>query len=60
MRDGRCAGEGQFEGGFEQEAAEDHEVVSVAVLRLHDLHGLDRAVAHARAGFGEERGGVGI
>ena len=34
--------------------------MSVAVLGLHDLHGLDRGCGHAGAGFGEERGRVGV
>ena len=41
MRESGGAGECEFESRFEEKAAEDHEVVAVAVLRLHDLDGLD-------------------
>lgn len=36
MGEGCRSGEGEFEGLFEQEAAEDHEVVPVPILGLHD------------------------
>jgi hypothetical protein len=38
VRKGGSAAEGEFEGLLEEEAAEDHEVVSVAVFGLHN-HG---------------------
>ena len=37
VADGGGAGEGEFEGCFEEKAAEDHEVVAVPVLGLHYL-----------------------
>ena len=41
MAVGTCAGEGEFESGFEEETAKDHEVVAVAILGLHNLDGLN-------------------
>jgi hypothetical protein len=35
-----------LEGGFQEETAKDHEVVAVAVLRLHYLDGLDLRGGH--------------
>ncbi len=60
MRDGRGAGEGQLEGGLEEEAAEDHEVVAVAVLGLHDLDRVHLGLLHEGGGGGLPgwRGGV--
>lgn len=46
MREGRGAAEGELEGLFEKEATEDHEVVAVAVLGLHDHGGFEHGVAH--------------
>lgn len=42
------AAERELERGFEQEAAEDHEAVSVAVLRLHDARRLQARCRHAQ------------
>ena len=60
MRHGRRTRKGQFKRTLEQEAAKDHEVVSIAVLRLHDLHRLDLGALHpdGRGGFASR--GVGI
>lgn len=41
-----CSAESEFERGFEEVAAKDHEVVAVAVLRLHDLRGGQGSVGH--------------
>ena len=60
MRHGRRARERQLESRLEQEAAEDHKVVAVAVLRLHDLHGLDLGRGHPEGGGGLARRGVRI
>lgn len=46
MCEGGCGGEGELEGLFEEEAAEDHEVVSVSELRLHDGCGLEAGGVH--------------
>lgn len=46
MGEGGCAAEGEFEGLLEEEAAEDHEVVAVAVLGLHYLGGVDAGAVH--------------
>jgi len=46
MRDCRGAGEGKLEGGLEEESTEDHEIVAVAVLRLHYLDGLYAGGVH--------------
>ena len=57
--EGGGAGEGEFEGGFEQETAKDHEVVPVAVLRLHDLGAVDGGFGHGgRVGRALERVGL--
>ncbi len=46
MGEGGGAAKGEFEGGFEEVAAEDHEVVAVAVLGLHDLGGGECGAGH--------------
>jgi hypothetical protein len=46
VREGGGAGECQLEGLLEEVAAEDHEVVAVAVLGLHDLRRVERCPAH--------------
>jgi hypothetical protein len=43
---GCCGCESEFEGLFEEEAAKDHEVVSVAVLGLHDGRGFELGSIH--------------
>lgn len=59
---GECGGarEGQLKGGFEEEAAEDHEVVAVTVLGLHDLHGLDLGGGHPEGVVWFPSRGVGV
>lgn len=46
MRECRSCCEGEFEGLLEEEATEDHEVVTIAVLRLHDCGGLEARRVH--------------
>lgn len=46
MGEGGGGAEGELEGGFEEVAAENHEVVAVAVLRLHDLGGMQGGGRH--------------
>ena len=46
MGEGRGAAEGQLEGLFQEETTEDHEVVEVAILGLHDHGGFENCVAH--------------
>ena len=60
MRESCCAAESQFEGLFEEEAAEDHEVVPVAVLGLHYLGGIDAGGGHIEGVLGFAGGEVGI
>ena len=60
MGEGCCAAESEFEGLFEQEAAEDHEVVPVAVLRLHYLGGIDAGGGHIEGVLGFAGGEVGV
>lgn len=60
MGKGSGAAEGEFEGGFEEVAAEDHEVVAVAVLRLHDLGGGERGAGHVVGVRGFAEGIVGV
>lgn len=59
---GECGGaaEGELEGLFEEEAAEDHEVVAVAVLGLHDLGGVDAGAVHEGYVFRFSDGDVGV
>lgn len=52
VREGRGAAERELERLLEQVSAEDHEVVSVAVLGLHDLRGTQRRVGHVDNMFG--------
>ena len=58
MREGCGAGEGQLKGLFEEEAAEDHEVVPVAVLGLHYLGGVNACLIHECHVLGLSDGGV--
>ncbi len=60
MGEGGGAAEGEFEGGFEEVAAEDHEVVPVAVLRLHYLGGGERGAGHVVGVWGFAEGVVGV
>lgn len=60
MREGGCAAKGEFEGLLEEEAAEDHEVVAVAVLGLHYLGGVDAGAVHVDDVVGFAGGVVGI
>lgn len=46
VRKSGCTAESEFEGGFEEVAAEDHEVVAVAVLGLHYLRGGEGCGGH--------------
>ena len=54
MRECGRTAKGKLEGLFQQETAEDHEVVPVAVLGLHDLGGLELGTRHVHDvwGFG--------
>lgn len=60
MGEGCCAAEGEFEGCFEEVAAEDHEVVAVAVLGLHDLGGVEGCGGHVVGVEGFAEGVVGV
>lgn len=46
MREGRGASKCELESRFEKKAAEDHEVVPITVLRLHDSNTLDLGGGH--------------
>lgn len=52
-----CGAEREFEGGFEEVAAKDHEAVAVAILWLHDLGGGQGGVGHV-VGVGRFAKGV--
>ena len=58
MRESCCAAESEFEGLLEEEPAEDHEVVPVAVLGLHYLGGMDTGRGHVEGVLGLARGDV--
>ena len=60
MGESCCAAESEFEGLFEEEAAEDHEVVSVAVLGLHYLGGIDAGGGHVESVLGFAGREVGV
>ena len=60
MGESCCAAESQFEGLFEKEAAEDHEVMPIAVLGLHYLGGIDAGGGHIEGVLGFAGGEVGI
>ena len=60
MGEGSGAAEGEFEGGFEEVAAEDHEVVAVAVLGLHDLGGGECGAGHIVGLWGFAEGVIGV
>lgn len=60
MGESCCAAESEFEGLFEQKAAEDHEVVPVAVLGLHYLGGVDAGGGHVKGVLGFAGGEIGI
>lgn len=57
---GECssAAECKFESRFQQVAAEDHEVVTVAVLGLHDLGGVEGCGGHVVGVWGFAEGAV--
>ena len=60
MGESRCAAESEFEGLFEQEAAEYHEVVSITILGLHYLSGINAGGGHIECVLGFAGGEVGV
>lgn len=60
MGESCCAAESEFEGLFKEEAAEDHEVVTVAVLGLHYLGGIDAGSGHIEGVLRFSGGEVGV
>ena len=60
MGESCCAAESEFEGLLEEETAEDHEVVPVAVLGLHYLGGIDASGGHIEDVFGFAGREVGV
>ena len=60
MGESCCAAESEFEGLFEKEAAEDHEVVSITVLGLHYLRSIDACGRHIESVLGFAGGKVGV
>ena len=60
MGESRCAAESEFKSLFEKEAAEDHEIVPVAVLGLHYLGGIDARGRHIEGVLGFAGREVGV
>lgn len=60
MGEGGGAAEGEFKGSLEKVTAEDHKVVAVAVLRLHDLGGGQRGAGHVVGVWRFAEGVVGV
>lgn len=58
--EGGGGAEGELEGRFEEVAAEDHEVVPVAILGLHDLRGGEGSSGHVVGVWGFAEGVVGV